>query len=553
MRKHAHPLISLFSVTLLVSGTLLLGACGSDNSSTTTAAPSCTAGSVCGTAATGAAMAGAAITAKCKGNFIKSTTADASGYYSVQPVPSENLPCMIEASKGTDKLYSVTSGSGNFSHVTLLSTLVVTKALGADPETTFATLDADDLLRLGGPAVTEALEFIRSGLTAYIEGADGAPPRFNPMTSPLTAATSSQAGNFYDFLLDRFKAANPDMATLIANTVADSLVIAPPPSTFSISGSVLGAAEGKKVSWSLLSNGLWRTNGESSNGEVTFTPSGGVLNGLYEVVVTASPVGQTCAASSPGIVSGTDITSILISCVDNPTYQAPEGPFKAAFENSWAGTYTLNCDTGTHQFVIQKDGKATLDGALFLENGMAYGGSYELSRAIGETTASDVLMIGSLPQKAVKLLFVDGVFNKPISIKNGSSPAESCSAGTFTPAAGVSGAVYKLETLFDNLSPKFGSPRAISCKQSSFAVGSITASLSSSGISLSSNPVQSYTLSGASVVQRFDGSTLSYNTEITLKKSNGDEMNAQLNVTSTGIDAAAFQGSYNPSGFYACQ
>lgn len=556
MEKFRPRLLPLLSATVLLGSAIFLTACGSDNNPVVPASSSsCAAGSVCGTAATGAAMAGADITAKCKGGLTIPATADSFGYYNVQPVPIEKLPCIIEAKKGATTLYSFTSGSGNFSNITLLSTLMLTKAFNEDPSTTFNTLDDDKLNTLTGTAFNNTVSFIRDALTDY-----AVPANFNPITTPLTAATSTQAGNFYDFLLDRFSAANLDMSALISATIAGNLAsaIQPPPATFSISGNVFGLASGAQVSWILKSNGLWKTNGSSGNGAVTFTPSGstgGVLKGSYEIQITSSPIGQKCLPSTniTGTISDADITGIIIGCV-NDTSQAPEGSFQAAFNNSWSGTYTLSCDTETHQFVIQKDGKATLDGSLFLENGMAYGGRYELSRAVDATTASDVLTIGSLPQKAVKLLFVDGVFNKPLSIKNGSSPAESCSTGTFTPAVGVAGSAYKLETLFSYLSTKFGSPRAMNCKQSSFATGSITASLSSSGISLSSNPVQSYTLSGASVVQRFDGSSLSYNTEITLKNSNNDTMYANLNLTSSTIDTAAISGNYNDgAGLYSCQ
>ena len=96
---------------------------------------------ITGLAATGAALASANVTAKCaSGPSVTGTTA-VDGTFTLVITDGQKLPCMLQVVKGDMSLHSIATDSGR-TNVTPLTDLVVTKALGADAATAFASFDA---------------------------------------------------------------------------------------------------------------------------------------------------------------------------------------------------------------------------------------------------------------------------------------------------------------------------------------------------------------------------------------------------------------------------
>lgn len=210
------------AVASMVIGTgLLLSACGGGgggsggNGST----------SVGGTAAGGLALTSGTVELSCKDGLKKTGIAiSATGTWSTT-VPTANLPCAVKASDGTNTYYSFTVGNGSsiVTNVTPLTTLALAKILGAVPSGLFASLSATDLAKLNDAVINAAIAALNSAFANY-----ALPVDFNPVTTLLTAATSGQAGNDYDRLLEQFKAANPNLDTLISAAATGTM---PTPAT----------------------------------------------------------------------------------------------------------------------------------------------------------------------------------------------------------------------------------------------------------------------------------------------------------------------------------
>ena len=137
----------------------LLAACGTNNPSPM----------ITGLAATGAAMAGATVTAKCaSGDTMTGTTAE-NGTFTLVMSNADILPCMLQASKGDITLYSIATDAGR-TNVTPLSDLVVTKALGSDAAKAFASFDATTGVAIkAGLAAAKA--YVMAEVTALTGGA----------------------------------------------------------------------------------------------------------------------------------------------------------------------------------------------------------------------------------------------------------------------------------------------------------------------------------------------------------------------------------------------
>jgi hypothetical protein len=201
------------SASVLLSTGLLLTACGGGDGGSTSSNGIT---SISGTAATGAAMTSGTVALSCKSGLTKTGIAiSPTGIWSTT-VPTVNLPCAVKASDGTNTYYSFTIGNGSsiVTNVTPLTTLALAQILGAVPSALFATLSATDLAKLNDTAINAAISALNTVLASY-----ALPANFNPVTTLLTAATTSQPGNNYDGLLDQFNDA-------LGATTLDSLITA---------------------------------------------------------------------------------------------------------------------------------------------------------------------------------------------------------------------------------------------------------------------------------------------------------------------------------------
>ena len=131
-----------------------------------------------GTAATGAAIAGATVQAKCVGGTGTATTA-ADGTFLVT-LAAGNLPCVLKVSAPDGDLDSIAAGAGATAkaNITPLTQLIVANLAGKDPANYFLTFNATDVNAITTPAL--------SSDAWVIQGAIG------PWPQPRTSRTCSQ-------------------------------------------------------------------------------------------------------------------------------------------------------------------------------------------------------------------------------------------------------------------------------------------------------------------------------------------------------------------------
>lgn len=216
---------SRWFASLAVGASLLLVACGDDDKGASSASTTNTT-NISGTVATGAAMTSGSVTLKCGSSVTRTATISTTGTWSTT-VPTVNLPCAVEATDGTNSYYSFTVGNGSsiVTNVTPLTTLALAQILGATPDSLFASLSATDLAKLNTSAINAAIAALNAALASY-----ALPAGFNPVTTPLTAATSTQSGNAYDDLLEQFGAANTDLTALVTAAATGTLPMLATPS-----------------------------------------------------------------------------------------------------------------------------------------------------------------------------------------------------------------------------------------------------------------------------------------------------------------------------------
>lgn len=212
-------LASAFSV-------LLLAACGGGDDSGDT--PSTVVKSTfSGTAATGAALAGATVRIQCAVGT-GTVTAGGDGSYTVA-IDNATLPCVARAvsADGATTLYALVDPAGGATqtlNINPVTDLVAAKVAGsADLGSFYGAFGSDTA---AAAKVTTAA--IGSGISGVVGTLAEAGVDFsavgNPMTAPLVAKTGSTAGNAYDQALDvlgaRLAAAGTTQAQLAQAVVA---------------------------------------------------------------------------------------------------------------------------------------------------------------------------------------------------------------------------------------------------------------------------------------------------------------------------------------------
>lgn len=158
--------------------------------------------SIKGTAATGAAMSDATITAKCA-TGTQTGKAATSGSYSLV-VEGGALPCLLEAKKDSTTLYSMASGNSTeaVANITPITHTVVAKALGDEAKVKEAfAAPKPDALRAAATELADSLATVRVALTGVADYTQ------DPFTTPFTAAHTGSdgkpvAGDAFDQQLD---------------------------------------------------------------------------------------------------------------------------------------------------------------------------------------------------------------------------------------------------------------------------------------------------------------------------------------------------------------
>ncbi len=202
--------------------------------------------SISGVAAKGAALAGAAVEARCASGS-GSATAQAGGSYRVD-IDGGVLPCVLKAtsSDGADTFHSLASGSGSSasSNITPLSELLIAQLTGQTPATFYADAATNDGA-LGGTVTAAKIE---AASKAVIETLRAAGVDTSAMTDIVSGHLAAGTGAGYDGVLDTLGAALASHGSSLAElaaTVAATAAAAAPGAPASGSGS-------DKVSTSLL-------------------------------------------------------------------------------------------------------------------------------------------------------------------------------------------------------------------------------------------------------------------------------------------------------------
>ena len=160
---------------------------------------------ITGFAATGAALAGATVTAKCSGGPSVSGTTGADGTFSLELTGNQTAPCLLQVVKGTVTLHGFAAAPGRI-NVTPLTDLVVSKAMGSDPATAFASFDATK-----GATINTGLAAAKTYVIAQVTALAGRAPSGDPMTMVF------KVGDADDTVLLNLKAAQDAAGKTLAD------------------------------------------------------------------------------------------------------------------------------------------------------------------------------------------------------------------------------------------------------------------------------------------------------------------------------------------------
>lgn len=177
---------------VLCATSLTLAACGGGgggDSSVPTANPTIT-----GLAATGAALAGASVTAKCTTGSPVSSTTGADGTFSLELAGGQTVPCLLQAKAGTVTLHGFAAQAGHV-NITPLTDLVIRTALGADAATAFDSFDAGK-----GAAIAAGLDDAKAYVQTEVAAIAGASQSGDPLTLVF------EVGDADDSVLDNLAA-----------------------------------------------------------------------------------------------------------------------------------------------------------------------------------------------------------------------------------------------------------------------------------------------------------------------------------------------------------
>lgn len=221
MRKNDLPRSRL--AALFVPTAIALAACGSSDD---TPAPAPSAGAaaaltLAGTAATGAAIAGGAVDAKCNGGSGSATTG-ADGGFAIE-LAQGALPCVLRVTAGATVLHSIATGSGASARANLtpVSDMVLASLAGSDPAAYFGAFDP----AAGAPAAAQ-IEAALAAVNAALQGGGIDLSATDVLAGALAAASGSTPGDAFDQALDalqtRLAAAGLTLADLRDTLVRES-------------------------------------------------------------------------------------------------------------------------------------------------------------------------------------------------------------------------------------------------------------------------------------------------------------------------------------------
>ena len=223
---------------LAACGVLGLAACGSgsDSSDDAPGSPSPAEASLTlsGTAATGLAIAGQPVSAKCNGGDGDAMTNE-DGSYTITVEGDASLPCTLRVTTHDGQvLHSLAIGTGSTAraNITPVSELIVARLAGGDPAAFFDGFDAGT----AGALSSESVQAAAAAIVATLKNAGVDLGDVDVLGGELVAATSAgAAGNDFDRALDVLRDALASSQTTLAQLVG-AVVQAAPRSTQVSSG-----------------------------------------------------------------------------------------------------------------------------------------------------------------------------------------------------------------------------------------------------------------------------------------------------------------------------
>jgi hypothetical protein len=151
------PQIFATAGIVLMMGSFLTGCGGGDNASSSMSP------TVTGTAATGAAIVGGAVTAKCVSGTAAGTTGN-DGSFNLDLSSGQTPPCILQVTKGTITLYGYASAAGH-ANITPLTDMVLSNALADSPAVAFNNFDTTNQGKITA-GLTAAKTYVQAQIVA---------------------------------------------------------------------------------------------------------------------------------------------------------------------------------------------------------------------------------------------------------------------------------------------------------------------------------------------------------------------------------------------------
>ena len=186
----------------IVSVSLLLAACGGGGGGGAASTSNIT---IAGVAATGAAISGGTVEAKCATGTGTATT-NADGTYSVS-VTNGVQPCILRATDPISKteLHSIVESGSTTANITPVTDLVVANTLGDDPSAGFTNFNAANQAKVTASNISAAVTKVQAVTASLGAGADLSGVDF--MKGTMVAATADVSGDSTDKKIDALMAA----------------------------------------------------------------------------------------------------------------------------------------------------------------------------------------------------------------------------------------------------------------------------------------------------------------------------------------------------------
>lgn len=297
---------------LILTGVIAgaLAACGGGGSAVAT-----TDLTVSGTAATGRAIPGAIITAKCQvGTGTATTIAD--GTYSLV-IAGGQLPCILQITDPADgaKLHTVVTGSGSTAIVNLtpLTEMLTARVLGNEPVVFFAAFDAAVAART---ITTAGVKAAQTDVGTILSGTVDTSALGDFIGTPLKAATSGNltGGDAQDKMLDALRAKlNGAQLTQVVTALAHTTNTADIKQVVATVAAVPPVARAG-VAQSVVAGTSVTLDGSASSADLGRTLS-------YAWTLTSKPAGSSATLSSStsakptftADVAGTYVATVIVN------------------------------------------------------------------------------------------------------------------------------------------------------------------------------------------------------------------------------------------------